>query len=179
MRILLNKSKLIITLLLLTSFFSYGQTPSAGRSSEDLALEYMEAYGNWDFDKMKTFYDDNIRFQDPTATEAFKSAFETVGKEKVYTMFKGVYQAFENNKPPYISINVDKIFSSGSFVVVNSTYQSVLPNVWYKNSNTEKIMVSIPILTILQIKNGKIVSHKDYADYDTWNKQIQAQLTKK
>ncbi|TJY37791.1 nuclear transport factor 2 family protein [Pontimicrobium aquaticum] len=179
MRILLNKSNLIIILLLLTSFFSYGQTSSAVKSSETIALEYMKAYGNWDFEKMKTFYDENIHFEDPTAAEAFKSGFETVGKEKVYTMFKGVYQAFENNKPPYISINVDKIFSSGSFVVINSTYESILPNSWYKNSNTEKIMVSIPFLTVLQIKNGKITIHKDYADYDTWTKQIQAQLTKK
>jgi len=170
------KSKSIITLLLLTSFYSYCQTPSEGKLNKTIALEYMEAYGNWDFEKMKTYYDENVHFDDPTGAEAFKSKFDVNGKENVYNLIKNVYKAFEDSKPPYIKIEIDKVFTSGSFIVINSTYESIIPNSWFKDSNSEKIMVSIPFLTILQIKEGKITSHKDYADYDTWNKQIQAQF---
>ena len=77
---------LLIGLVIHTGLYS--QT----NSTKEIALRYMEAYGAWDFDTMKTFYADTVSFEDPTGTEAFKQTFSFQGKENVYTFFKNIYQ---------------------------------------------------------------------------------------
>jgi hypothetical protein len=36
----------------------------------------MQAYSDWDYEKMSTYYHDSIHFVDPTAQVAFKQKFE-------------------------------------------------------------------------------------------------------
>lgn len=160
----------------INTFCIYSQD-NFNNKAKDIALRYMSAYGNWDFDSMKTFYAEDVYFKDPTGSEKFNQKFEYVGKENVYQFFKGIFNnAFSDGKPPYVSFKIGNVFSTGTFVIVNSTFECILPNRWFRDSNNEKIFISIPFLTILQIKNNKIISHTDYGDYDTYNKQIEAQI---
>ncbi len=78
-------------------------------SLETIATNYMKAYGNWDFDKMKTLFAEDIYFEDPTAKDVFKQSFTFVGKENVYNFFKNVFKdKFKNDKPPYVNFNIEK-----------------------------------------------------------------------
>ena len=165
-------------LLILTPFLFYSQSDSESQSPKIIALKYMEAYGDWDFDTMKPFYAENIHFEDPTGSEAFNQKFDFNGIEEVYNFFKNVFKnGFKNEKPPYVNFRIEKVFESGSFVIINSTFECQLPNSWFKESSLESILISIPFLTILQIENGKIISHADYGGYDNYMKQIQVQIT--
>ncbi len=164
-------------LCFLTSFFSFSQTKAD--SNYKIATDYMRAYGNWDFDKMKTFYAENVHFEDPTAKEAFGQPFIFEGKEDVYNFFNGVFKdRFENDKPPYVHFTIEKNFSSDSYVVINSTFECVLPSSWFKKGSTETILISIPFVTILCIENGLITKHTDYGDYSKYKEQINAQIKK-
>ncbi|RZS93574.1 nuclear transport factor 2 family protein [Aquimarina brevivitae] len=154
---------------------SFAQTKKTTNTA--IALAYMKAYGDWDFDSMKIFYSDAIHFEDPTAKEAFKQPFVFDGKESVYTFFKDVFKdQFENDKPPYVDFKISKTFSSGSHTVVNSTFECVLPAAWFKENSEETILISIPFTTILTIENGLITKHIDYGDYTTYFEQINAQI---
>lgn len=165
----------LYVLCFFTCFFSSAQTKE--ELNHKIATDYMQAYGNWDFDKMKTFYADNIHFEDPTAKEAFGQPFIFDGKENVYNFFSGVFKdRFENDKPPYVHFTIEKNYTSGSYVVINSTFECVLPSSWFKKDSNETILISIPFVTILCIENGLITKHTDYGDYSKYKEQINAQI---
>ncbi len=151
---------------------SQNKTPSI----KSLSLSYMKAYGDWDYKKMGTFYSDSIHFQDPTAIEAFASSnFDLVGKEKVVGLFKSI---FPDKLPEHVAFRVKDLFVSGSYAVISSYYELLLPKSWYKEKADGKIFINIPIVTILRFNKGKIISHSDYADYNAYKKQISLQLKK-
>ena len=165
------------TLCLFINSLSFAQSET--NANKNIAMDYMEAYGNWDFDKMKTFYSENIHFEDPTANDAFKQPFVFDGKEKVYQFFKNVFEGkFENAKPSYVNFIIEKSFTSGSHTVVNSTFECVLPTSWFAKNSNETIFISIPFTTILTIENGLITTHIDYGNYTKYFEQINAQIQK-
>ena len=134
-----------------------------------IALDYMKAYTAWDIDQMSTHYDASVHFTDFIAIEAFKgSNFDHVGKENVTAFWKGI---FENKKPEFVNITVQNVYATSSFVVVHTLFELVLPDAWTPKS-TDKVFVSFPIKTVLQFKDGKIISQKDFANYAQYNKQI-------
>ena len=139
----------------------------------NLALQYMEAYSNWDSHKMKTFYSDSIHFKDPTALEIFGPQYDALGKENVANVFKNV---FPEKLPDYINFKVKDYFESGTYVVINSDFEFVLPKAWYGDKASGKIFVSVPLVTILRFKDEKISSHQDFVDYNSYRKQISLQL---
>ncbi len=165
----------ILTLLSVTTLFSMAQVEA--KSNHHIAMDYMRAYGQWDFDTMKSFYADQVHFEDVTAKEAFKQAFVFDGKEDVYQFFKHVFaNKFENVKPSYVHFNIQNSFTSNSTTVVHSIFDCIIPTSWFDESSTEVILISIPFTTILTIEDGLIVQHLDYGDYDTYFEQIRAQL---
>lgn len=167
------KKSFYLILCLCIGCISFAQT----KSNTEIAISYMKAYGDWDFDTMKTFYAEDIHFEDPTAKEAFKQPFAFDGKENVYNFFKNVFKdAFENDKPPFVNFIIERSFTSGSHTIINSTFECVLPTTWFKKDSNETVFVSIPFTTILTIENGLITKHVDYGDYSKYSEQIKAQL---
>lgn len=170
--------KSLLILFCLISFNVFSQTNTKEKQAKkvdiiNLATQYISAYSDWDVAKMKTFYSDSIHFNDPTAIEVFNSDYDVVGKEKVANKFKSV---FPDIKPEYVSFNIKSHFKSGTFVIINSTFELILPKSWYGDAASGKIFVSVPMVTILRFKEQKIISHQDYVDYDSYNKQISYQL---
>lgn len=171
------KKTLTLILLLVLSSFSFGQTNES--KNQTFALEYMQAYGKWDFDTMKTFYAEEVHFEDPTAKAAFQQDFIFDGKENVYQFFKTVFKdKFKNDKPPYVNFVIEKVFTSGKHTIINSTFECVLPNAWFQEKTNETILIAIPFVTILTIENGRITKHIDYGNYTKYFEQIKAQIGK-
>lgn len=163
--------------LMVITMDSFAQTKTD--SIETVAREYMKAYSNWDFEKMKSFYSDGVHFEDPTATEAFGQPYVFDGKEKVHGFFNNVFKdRFKNDRPPYVKFNMERVFSTGSLVIISSTFECIVPTSWYKEKSDEALLISIPFVTILEVKNGQITKHFDYGDYKKYNAQIRAQLNK-
>lgn len=139
-------------------------------------LQYYEAYGRWDVPKMSSFYHDSITFMDLTAKDTFKGGkFEHQGKGEVTQFWSGI---FGNTPLEYVSMTVHNTFTAGDYVVANTTLSLLLPPSWTGNA-PGKVYVSLPIKTLLRFKDGKIISQFDFADYATYNKQIEIQLPSK
>jgi len=150
---------------------SIGQINSTKIS--EIGIKYMRAYSDWNVDVMGTFYADSIHFQDPTAKEAFQISFDFTGKENVISMFRNV---FKDQKPEHVAFKVKNTFESGSYVIFNSNYELIAPSSWFGKNVTDKVFISISVLTILKFKNDKIIEHIDYADYNSYKKQIGLQI---
>lgn len=168
----------IFSMMVFMFFTGIAVSQSGTLANDSIAREYMKAYGKWDFDKMKTFYHDDVYFIDITGKEAFGINKGHNGKEAVHTFFRGIFKdLFTNDKPSYVSYPIDKIYTSGSFVIVSGTFECFVPNKWFQKEITnEKILISIPFTTILKFQDGLIIEHIDYGGYDTYFKQIRAQL---
>lgn len=162
--------KLVYLVLFLVTFHVISQEKEG--AIKDLALNYMKAYSNWDYAKMNTFYTDSIHFKDPTAQEVFGLGYDLVGKDKVTTFFKSI---FPNALPEHLSFIIKEHFVSGSHVVVNATFNLILPEGWYGGGRSGKIFVSVPLVTILRFQGEKIMMHHDYVDYNSYLKQIRLQ----
>ena len=143
------------------------------KTIEELALGYMAAYSEWNPQKMGSFYADSVQFKDPTALEVFGPKFNVQGKDELVELMAGI---FPDGPPEYVNFAVKDYFVSGTYAVVNSTFELVLPKQWYGEAADGEIFVSVPITTILRFKEGKLVSHQDYVDYNNYQKQIKLQL---
>ena len=136
-----------------------------------IAAKYINAYSNKDPIGMASFYSDSIEFKDLTAKDAFNSNnFELNGKGNVQAFWQGV---LVDSASPYLNVNIDGAYFSGSYVMLNTTFSMMLPQSW--TNGKEGVFVRFPIKTILQIKDDKIVRHWDFADYDSYREQIDIQ----
>lgn len=137
----------------------------------DIARAYIDAYSHSDLEKMSSFYADDVEFKDLTAKDVFKANnFEQNGKAQVKSFWKGV---LIDPKTKYLNVKIDGAFYSASYVMLNTTFAMILPASW--TGGKENVYVQFPIKTILQIKEGKITKHYDFADYDLYHEQIRLQ----
>ena len=148
--------------------------PREQASNLKVAEEYIAAYSQKDVDKMFSLYAENVDFKDLTAKDIFGGDnFEKHGRNEVKAFWK---QVLVDSKPDHVDVKINGMFYSGSYVMLNTTFSMVLPSAW--TNGVKNVMVSFPIKTILQIKEGKILQHLDFADYDTYNQQIKLQTRK-
>lgn len=143
--------------------------------NEKIAKAYIAAYNNWDFEAMSKLHHDSIHFHDPTAEVAFANgSYKHDGKAAVKGFFSGV---FNNGQPEHVKLVVKETFSSVNIFIFHSDFECVLPGSWFGKDVTEKVFVSIPLDTILEIKDGKVFRHTDYGDYSSYARQIQSQIS--
>jgi ketosteroid isomerase-like protein len=149
-------------------------TPNPNRNVNlTTTKKYYQAYAKWDVSTLTTFYHDSIEFKDLTAKDMFKGGtYEHNGKEDVSRFWSGI---FKDTPLEYVDMIVHNMFTAGDFVMVNSTLSMVLPPSWTVNA-PGKVYVSLPIKTVLRFKEGKIISQYDFADYNLYNKQMNAQM---
>lgn len=138
-----------------------------------LSQQYMQAYGRWDIDAMSAMHAPEIQFNDPTATEAFQANYAKQGKTQVAAFFKGI---FPNGQPKHITFKWNEHFISGQHVVIQSTFESLVPAAWFKPESKGQLLVSIPVTTILRFHDGQIITHTDYADYNSYRAQAALQM---
>lgn len=168
----MRRTFLLISGLLLSSFL-FSQSP---QSNEEIARAYIAAYSDWDFEKMSSFYHDSVSFHDPTAEVSFpRGTYRHKGKAAVKNFFSGV---FNNSQPDYVKLRVKDTFASGSIFIFHSDFECVLPSAWFGKDSTESVFISIPLDTIVEIKDGKVYRHTDYGDYTTYGEQIRVQTAK-
>ena len=165
------KTKLLV-LLLFTSTIFFAQKRSSFSDitevTKKITTSYFKNYIQLDFDKMKNQMNDSISFNDTTAKLIFGTKLID-GKKVVFENFKKTYAAITEMK----SDIKRTIFSSnvGVFEI----------ELTYKFKATDKKIITIskmPLIIILTVKNGKIIEHRDFGDYNIFLEQYQKQLKK-
>jgi limonene-1,2-epoxide hydrolase/ketosteroid isomerase-like protein len=146
-------------------------TSGSGESNLKVVTDFFRAYSDWNIPLMTSFYSDNIEFKDLTAKEAFKGGrYEHSGKASTTAFWSGI---FGDTKPPFLKVNLESAFASGDFVVANTRFSLELPISW--TGGKKGLFVNVPIKTLLEVKEGKIVRHYDFVDYKLYNQQINIQ----
>lgn len=166
-----SSKKILLILLAFVSISAFAQknTIFNDRTSitKEVASKYFKAYFNLDFDTMKSIMHDSISFNDPTAKYLFGGK-KVVGKINVYDNFKKSYASIIEMKQETIRT----IFSSNTGVFeLNLVYK-------FNNDPDQIITIEMPLIVILKVENGKVIEHRDYADYNYFMEQYNNQLKK-
>ncbi|MDZ7869322.1 MAG: nuclear transport factor 2 family protein [Rheinheimera sp.] len=123
------------------------------KQSADVGATYLTAYFQKDWATLDKLLAENATFADPTATRLFGAAGKT-GKAVIM-------QAFRENYAP-ISFDFQQERSWGAIDHVVFTGQLS----WtYQLQKGQLVVEKMPMMVVLQIVDGQVVSHLDYADY--------------
>lgn len=125
----------------------------------ELAEAWLDAYSTFEPAKMAPFLADDATFSDPTSTNQTASGgpFMFDGKAAI---LKGLgdyaaqYEAFS------VRYDVERRYESGGFVVfvAGLAYDA-------RTKDGKAISGGAPIVSVVGVRDGRIISHTDYFDY--------------
>ena len=128
----------------------------------DISQRYLQAYFAKDWNTLETLLADSASFADPTATQLFGAETKT-GKTVIM-------QAFREH---YAPISFQFIQDSRMFAIDHAIFVGKLS--WTYQLPKQKLVVEkMPMVVVLQMVDGRVVSHRDYADYRPYFTAVEA-----
>ena len=121
-----------------------------------LADRYLDAYRDFDVQKMAEFYSDDAVFIDPTAEFWGGDGFNKQGKETVVAGLNDFVSKFDDIN---LDFNVDHHYEAAGYNVYTGMAKLEL-------LKKGKLTTSCGRLTtIVSVKEDKVIEHRDYFDY--------------
>ena len=122
----------------------------------DVALDYLDAYQNFDVERMGAMYTEDIQFIDLTSTSQVNPPFIYEGRDDVVAAIQSVVDF------GYKSLNYDitRLYESGGYVVVAANTEAIV------NSGSGRSRLGAEIVTVLRVVEGQIAEHRDFYDYN-------------
>lgn len=128
---------------------------SNGETTRRVAETYFDAYIRRDWTAIEGLISEDGGFSDPTSEQIFGTKPHR-GKEETIKAFRSGYAGITA-----MSANITRTVFSSSYALFEGTLDWTLKLQSGKTIDTKEM----PIVVILTIKDGKVVDHKDYADY--------------
>lgn len=124
-------------------------------NNQQIAQAYFNAYIARDWQTLEQYLDPNGSFADTTAKPVFGDV-SVNGKAQTVAYFTKNYASIQE-----MSFTPSRQWVSGDVAV----FEGVLN--WQINLGENKIVTTeaMPFITILELKEGLVVRHRDYADY--------------
>ncbi|WP_265570773.1 nuclear transport factor 2 family protein [Sphingomicrobium nitratireducens] len=126
----------------------------ATETSMRIGQSYFEAYIERDWDRLEPMLADDVVFQDTTAKYLFGGQPQE-GKATLAAFFRTAYAGISR-----MEFTPSRSFASSDTAV----FEGMLD--WDVDMGGGRIVsTSMPFVVILALRDGKIVSHRDFADY--------------
>ncbi len=123
-----------------------------------VADAYLKVYQVFDLEKMEPFYSEDAIFYDPTSEMWGEDGFHWRGKKEIMEGMRKLVAEF-NPKMEYI---VKERYESAGHVVYSGKGRAVAVE-----DGATRISCNA-VTTVITVKAGKVVEHRDYADYATY-----------
>jgi len=166
----MNKYTLVL-ILLITTFALNAQekTPfkDATDVTQDVATRYFNTYMAMDWDKLEPMLHVDSTFEDPTAHLLF-GLKRPAGKEAVIKNFREGYASLTSMKA-----KLSRTFFSGDTGIfeLDLTFG-------FRNRQNGITTITMPLVVMIAVKDGKIIMHRDYGDYREYVRQLKAAQAK-
>lgn len=131
---------------------SFSQTGLATRAVAD---PYFQAYIARDWDRLEPLLADAGGFADPTAALVF-GPVRVDGKAATLKNFREGYAAIR-----HMEFHPMRTFVSGEHAVYEGTLDWTLA----LKSGKEAVTKGMPFITVLRVVEGRVLEHRDFADY--------------
>ncbi|MDN5369226.1 MAG: hypothetical protein PWP74_534 [Shewanella sp.] len=132
---------------------------------QQMAMSYIDAYTNHDYQKLETFYNRDSVFIDVTAGRSYTGSRHII--EFLERAHRGVLE---------YEFNIEHMFNSGSLVVMIGNYHFKGPGEQFGKPG-KIIDIAIPGVTTLNLDmlNHRVIKHQDFIDYQTMADQLAVQ----
>jgi hypothetical protein len=134
-------------------------------TTERVASAYVDAYFRTDFDAMEKLSGPETSFDDATADTLFGGA-PVSGRAAVFTHLRSTFAGIT-----HISFRPSRRYFSGEHAVFEGEVT------WgYRPAPDapESVTTGMPLVVIIQVKDGVVMSHRDYGDYRVMLEQARA-----
>ncbi len=158
-----------LTVFLILLFSNHTQ---AQDSRDSVIKAFFVSYQELNFDKMVSYYNENVTFNDPT-TVIFGQPVSLKSVDAIRSYFT------ENMKGSFFNteITIERMFHVSNISVVTLNFKSQVSSKNFGGSAENKVQISIPMTTIFTFdSNNKVLSHTDYADYSEYMNQAREQI---
>lgn len=131
--------------------------------TQDIATRYFDNYMAMDWDRLEPMLHADATFEDPTATLLFGDK-KPRGKENVMKNFRMGYESLTGMRA-----KLARTFFSGDTGIfeLDLTFG-------FRNRQNGITTITMPLVVVIAVKDGKVVSHRDYGDYREYLKQMKA-----
>ncbi len=161
------KKYVLISILLLANIAASAQQNTQFRdttdSTQDVSSKYFDAYMAMDWDKLAPMLHPDATFLDSTAQLLFGEN-RPVGKDAVIKNFREGYASLTSMKPKPL-----RTFYSGDTGVFEFDL-----TFGFRNRQNGITTITMPLVVVITVKEGKVISHRDYGDYREYVKQLKA-----
>ncbi|MGP1281656.1 MAG: nuclear transport factor 2 family protein [Parasphingopyxis sp.] len=157
MKIFFRALPLAIALALPAAPLAAQERPSfddAGAATQPVGHAYFDAYIARDWDALEPLLADDASFHDATAELVFGGA-EAEGKAAMMTLFRDGYEGITR-----MTLRPMRNFHSGHYSVFEGELDWAL-----RLDDGMEVASVMPFVTILRVEDGRVVSHRDFADY--------------
>jgi ketosteroid isomerase-like protein len=128
-------------------------------TTSEVADRYVDAYEAMDLDVLTAFYTDETILEDPTAS-AFGQEVRLTGAAAIRPFLEQAFTGVTS-----LRLDVSRRFASGPYAIINGVgYYSVPGTTVGVQDETYEVWADFTF--ILEVREGKIVRHTDYVDYD-------------
>lgn len=166
-------TKYVIILILIATITVGAQNPQknefidATARTREIATRYFDLYMAMDWDKLETMLHADGSFQDPTAALLFSGEKES-GKAAMMKKFREGYASLTSMKA-----DLSRTFFSSSVGVfeLDLTFG-------FRNRQNGITTITMPLVVVITVKDGKVIEHRDYGDYTEYLKQLRAAQAK-
>lgn len=151
------------------------QSNNGPKSVEEVAKEYLKTFYDLNYEKLKTFYTDESFWFDPSTALIVPNVQKSVGGNQIIANLKSGFNGVQD-----ASYTFEKEFYAGPYVAIWGTYRYKIPAKYFQGMmHSEAIFeFSIPMVTNLVIKDGKVLEHLEHADWVDWARQAQENAKK-
>lgn len=126
----------------------------ASTATQGVGQAYFDAYIARDWNRIEPLLADEASFHDATAELVFGGAIAE-GKPAMMTLFREGYAGITR-----MSLRPLRAFHSGHYSVFEGELDWAL-----RLDDGVEVASVMPFVTIVRIEDGRVVSHRDYADY--------------
>lgn len=157
MKTSLARHAIVCLALLASQVWAQGKPSFAQVSAETrtVAAAYFRAYIARDWDVLAPLLAEGGGFSDPTASMVFGSVkFE--GKEATLKNFREGYAAIK-----HMEFHEMRAFVSGDHAVFEGTLDWTLE----LRGGKQAVTRAMPFITVLRVVGGRVLEHRDFADY--------------
>ena len=132
--------------------------PSGDAATIAVARKYLEAYQRIDVDGMAALYHPQARFVDPTSEDspAIPQPWDYQGRDTIVAALKKIANVYQS-----IDYDMSRVYESSGFVVFVADTVGRM-----RTAEGGEQSFGSQIVTIIQVKDGKVFEHRDYFDYD-------------
>lgn len=141
---------------------------------DSVALRYLDAIENMQWQRMRSLLAADARYTDPTMTYFDRDAIDIKGAEDIVAFWQS---SSEDSGTSQINYERTGCFETAGYYVVNLDIEVIVAGSYW-NVNRAEILLPGKVVSVIRVADEHVVEHHDYVEYANADRVV-AELQRK